>query len=50
MECFLGIVSGFRHLTTDEIRSQQQQQPRPSDKDRRRREEEEAYRKRRLVS
>lgn len=38
--------SAFRHLTTDELRSQHQ----PGDKDRRRREEEEAYRKRRLVS
>ncbi|XP_045213142.2 uncharacterized protein LOC123563976 isoform X20 [Mercenaria mercenaria] len=34
----------FRHLTTDELRSQH----RPSDKDQRRKEEEEAYRKRRL--
>ncbi|XP_060598250.1 uncharacterized protein LOC132752021 isoform X18 [Ruditapes philippinarum] len=36
--------SAFRHLTTEELRSQQ----RPSDKDQRRREEEESYRKRRL--
>ncbi|XP_053392604.1 sorbin and SH3 domain-containing protein 1-like isoform X23 [Mercenaria mercenaria] len=36
--------SAFRHLTTDELRSQH----RPSDKDQRRKEEEEAYRKRRL--